>query len=176
MCAIRNTGKSRVAELATVELHSLISTIIMCCPSSNESLPMKFEEWISDFHDGIKHVIPIPMTDISFATKEPMEDVSYFQEILVQKLKLVQEKLDASYEAIHEDTFSNDFSRVYKRIGNLCLGCKQQCPFCKAPCTLSSDRHENNKNHSNHFGCSCMHCVEKIWIIANFIEKIVSTK
>ena len=102
-----------------------------------------------------KNNIPITIEDVKGVVKDldcQIEiDFKNFSAIMFENLSAIRDELENEYQQTTSLTEELEFKIIDDGL-EYCLGCPEQCPFCKAPCKLTSKAHCSE-------GAGMDHCV-----------------
>ncbi|KAK7078103.1 hypothetical protein SK128_010609 [Halocaridina rubra] len=158
--------KTRYAEIASEYIKNLISQFcdefefiteeVLVSGTKNSA----FKRWLKLLQDMDIEELQLIQTDLLKLTNEYRNiDISHFMKHLKSELESAQDIIAGTFEsqADKDLTFSIEDS-VYSLISQYCKGCKAKCPFCHAPCALSSENHiAEGMNHiaMEHYPLGC---------------------
>ena len=152
-----NSGSPpRLYEIATDELNDIIDLIIEGAKkvtASRESFSMS--EWLQEFH-SVALEGKINLNQQIYTTSQEFSDVKFFTKEVIRGLNELKKKKLNQYFS------ENGYLDILKRelpheiIFEMVAGCTEQCPFCKAQCELTSDKHSTNIKHQTQHRPRCL--------------------
>ena len=136
---------SHLFEIAAYELKDVIDLLINGAKqvtASRESLSIS--EWLKEFNSVVlEGKIKINLKQQMCISSQELSDVKFFTKEVIKGLNQLLNKLGDYFSEIkYLDILRRELP--HEIIFEMVAGCTEQCPFCKAQCELTDDKHPTN--------------------------------
>ena len=144
----KSGSPSRLSVIATCELNDMIDGFVNGAKdvttslADQQSFPMN--EWLQKFNSvalegkvNIKHQM--------YITSQELSDLNFFKKEVIRGLNELRNKLKKFFSDIEYLDITRR-NTPHEIIFEMVSGCTEQCPFCKAQCELTEEKHSTTGN------------------------------
>ena len=95
------------------------------------------------FIEKLKSIIPVRSEEVegNFTDKVVKIDFKNLSSIMNENLLTIENDLKKHYEETTSLSSNDIVSKIADDLSETCIGCSEQCPFCKATCIMTSKSH-----------------------------------
>ncbi|CAL4126165.1 unnamed protein product, partial [Meganyctiphanes norvegica] len=134
---INEDGNNNLGNAANELLRNTVMSLINCVKevkASGNTNCISFQVWLQKYNSIAKRIVPLSDTLFSFLDLQQIEDIDNFEELIMQGLQNIQNKLEKVFSTWSLEDLGGLDENPHMLIAKNILGCQAQCPFCNTIC------------------------------------------
>ncbi|CAL4172037.1 unnamed protein product, partial [Meganyctiphanes norvegica] len=152
-CSKEKNYQTMLGAEANKIFNNKVESLIMCIDEVLVNSTIKFKEWLKEFNNNAKNIIPLTDTFLNLFGMAEVEvkDIEYFKIEIKKNLRRLQQSYGNILNAWGVQELDSLKEKPYKMISKTLLGCKKQCPFCNVICSWTLDHPGKKHKAERHY-------------------------